>query len=98
MGEMRTSEIDGTLTSEFASGGLQDGLVGRRTQDVSKILDNIHEMREHTSHNNPNMKLAARVPVPIAEQAMREGWDDEDWKRWLNDPDNKMFRVWPGRV
>lgn len=43
-------------------------------------------------------KLVARVPVTIYEQSVREEWDDADWARWLNDPDNAAFRVWPGRV
>jgi hypothetical protein len=31
---------------------------------------------------------------------MREGWfhDDKAWERWLNDRDNRDFRVWEGRV
>jgi hypothetical protein len=36
--------------------------------------------------------------MTVAEQAIREQWDDNDWKRGLNDPDNAAFRIWPGRV
>lgn len=45
-------------------------------------------------------RLAARVPMPIAERAFREGWfhDDEAWRRFLNDGDNRDFRVWEGRI
>lgn len=43
-------------------------------------------------------KLLARVPMTVWEQSVHEKWGDDDWKRWLNDPDNAPFRVWPGRV
>jgi hypothetical protein len=36
--------------------------------------------------------------MTVAEKAIRENWDDSDWKKWLNDPDNAAFRIWPGRV
>jgi hypothetical protein len=37
--------------------------------------------------------------VTVVEKAMREGWfhDDAAWARFLNDADNKKFRVWQGR-
>lgn len=44
------------------------------------------------------MKLVARVPATIYEQSLREEWDDAKWADWLNDPDNRAFRVWAGRV
>lgn len=43
-------------------------------------------------------RLAAHVPEPIVNQSIREDWGPDDWKRWLNDPDNAKFRVWEGRV
>jgi hypothetical protein len=47
-----------------------------------------------------HFRLVARVPLPIMQQAQREGWlhDKAKWRAWLNDPDNRAFRVWPGRV
>jgi hypothetical protein len=31
---------------------------------------------------------------------MLEGWfhDKKAWKRWANDPNNRDFRVWKGRL
>lgn len=45
-------------------------------------------------------RKAATVPVHVAEQAFREGWfhDDKAWAKWLNDPENRDFRVWEGRI
>jgi hypothetical protein len=44
------------------------------------------------------MTVLARAPMTVYEQSIREGWDEDDWTRWLNDPDNAPFRVWKGRV
>jgi hypothetical protein len=40
------------------------------------------------------------VPMTVVETAMREGWfnDKAAWRRWLNDRDNRAFRVWGGQV
>jgi len=97
--ERRSVERDGTITRTLVSGDLHDDLVVHTEQDVGAILDNVHELREHTTPNRQGFaRFAARVPVTVYEQSIREGWDDADWKRWLNDPDNKAFRVWQGRV
>jgi hypothetical protein len=42
----------------------------------------------------------ARVPMLLRQQLVREGiWDDPKAKaRWLNDPDNRAWRIRPGRV
>lgn len=41
------------------------------------------------------MRLEAMVPIDVMNRAFREGWfnDKAAWKRWANDPDNKIFRV-----
>lgn len=47
-----------------------------------------------------SFRHVARVPLDVAERAMREGWyhDEKAWKRWLNDADNRDHRVWQGTV
>lgn len=46
-----------------------------------------------------DMKLIARgVPAFVWEQSVREDWDEKRWAKWLNDPDNAVFRVWRGTV
>ncbi len=37
--------------------------------------------------------LARGVPVAVWEQSEREQWDEARWNRWLEDPDNAVFRV-----
>lgn len=47
-----------------------------------------------------DFRLAALVPETVLNQAFTEGWfhDQDKWKRWMNDPNNRDFRVWGGRV
>ena len=68
------------------------------TQDLTQAIENNKILRELHPRRSTNKLLARGVPVSVAEQAMREGWDESDWNKWLNDPDNAAFRVWPGRV
>lgn len=41
------------------------------------------------------MRLEAMIPMDVLNRAFREGWyrDREAWKRWANDPSNRIFRV-----
>lgn len=67
------------------------------TLPLDEILKGIERDRELIDHSAVN-KTLARVPMTIYEQSLREQWDDKDWKRWLNDPQNEPFRIWKGRV
>lgn len=66
--------------------------------NMTQALENNKVMRELHPRGTTNKLLARAVPMTVAEQAIRENWDDSDWKKWLNDPDNAAFRIWPGRV
>lgn len=54
--------------------------------------------------DQPSEKMGARLigfmPDTQIEKMMREGsWNDQSAiKRWFNDPQNKDFRVWHGRI
>ena len=67
-------------------------------QDLEQAIANNKIMQELHPRRSTNKLLARGVPVTVAEKAIREDWDEQDWKRWLNDPDNAAFRVWRGRV
>jgi|KBSSwiS6_1023812.scaffolds.fasta_scaffold101373_2 hypothetical protein len=75
-----------------------DRVVVHTEQDMAQTIENNKAMRELHPEKSNNKLLARGVPIAVAEQALREDWDQNDWKRWLNDPDNAAFRVWPGRV
>jgi hypothetical protein len=68
-------------------------------EDVEPLLDSVKHMRE-VQNPKAHMRHVAEVPVTIYEKAVREGWanDQAAWARFLNDPDNRAFRVWEGRL
>ena len=67
--------------------------------EMDEVLEGIKRAREEEQARNfPLNRTLARVPMTVYEQSLLEQWDDADWKKWLNDPANATFRVWPGRV
>lgn len=70
--------------------------------ELDEILKGIERDREGvvSSINGhiPANRHVARVPMTIYEQSLLEQWDEADWKKWLNDPQNQPFRIWQGRV
>lgn len=67
-------------------------------QDLTQAIENNKILSELHPRRSTNKLIARGVPVHVAEKAMREDWDEKDWAKWLNDPDNAAFRVWHGRV
>lgn len=66
--------------------------------DMDQIIEGIKRDRELLVKPGSMNKLAARAPMTVMERSIHEQWDDADWKKWLNDPDNDAFRIWRGRV
>lgn len=68
-------------------------------QDLESIVEQNKMLRENQT-GKEEFRLAARVPVHVCEKAMREGWfhDDDAWKKWMNDPENRDHRVYEGRI
>jgi len=67
-------------------------------QDLTQAVANNKILSELHPRRSTNKVIARGVPIHVAEKAMLEGWDEKDWARWLDDPDNRAFRVWHGRV
>jgi|SRR4029079_7313664 hypothetical protein len=67
-------------------------------QDMTEIVEENKVMRELHPKKSTHRLIARGVPMTVAEKALREQWDQKDWAKWLNDPDNAAFRIWPGRV
>ena len=65
--------------------------------DMEEVLESIKVQRDLHPERSVN-KLLAKVPMTVYEKSLIEEWDENDWKKWLNDPDNAAFRVWQGRV
>ena len=68
------------------------------TQDVTGIVDYCHE--KSLESTGSDMKHVAEIPMAVVERMMQDGsWNDQAAvKRWLNDPDNRAFRIWQGKV
>ena len=67
-------------------------------QVLDEILGGIARDRDAANDNASVNKLVARLPVAVFERAVLEGWDEGDWKRYLNSSEAAPFRIWRGRV
>ncbi len=67
-------------------------------QDVEPVIEAAKRLSEQTP--GEDFRHVAFIPDYVLRKSMREGWfnDNEAWRRWANDPDNKAFRTWPGRI
>jgi hypothetical protein len=84
--------------SEFVTE--DDKLHYHTTQDVAPVIDHVKKLRDNTLKPGKDLRHIAEVPMIIWQKAVREGWSDDSakWKQWLNNPDNKVFRTWQGKV
>ena len=91
-----TLDLTKTLKSEFIT--QDDKTIYHTAQNVRPVIEHARALRELKP--GKNFRHAAEIPQVIWNKALREGWhnDPKAWKKWLNDPDNKPFRVWPGRI
>lgn len=99
MPEVKTTYIDdyGIKRTLIQDTETPDLVTQQVQQDVTQIVERNAILAEEHARRSDN-KLLARVPISVYEQSIREKWDDNDWKKFLNDPDNAMFRVWKGQV
>ena len=65
--------------------------------DMTNLARLNREQAEHESARHMTTTLA-RVPFTVWEKAYHENWDQKDWDKFLNDPENRDFRVWGGRL
>ena len=89
---VRTVEVD------HATGDFQTVM----EMECEPLIAEIKAMRENQTINRKGeiFRLAAVVPAPIVEKSMIEGWfhDDKKWADWMNDGQNRDFRVYEGRI
>jgi hypothetical protein len=95
-------EVTRTLIIESSEPETKFGI--NTVQDLGPVIDTVTTLREAHAvighRKSGQMTPVAEIPMIVYEQAVREGWDDDDaaWKRWLNDPGNSAFRITSGRV
>ena len=68
-------------------------------QDCTAIVEAAKALKGAQGRNE-TFRLAAVVPETVLNQSFLEGWfhDPVKWQRWMNDPENRDFRVWEGRI
>lgn len=79
---------------------LEDGnLTVEDRYDIEPALD-LARLSRDTVTPSKEMRLAAIIPQDVLDRAFREGWynDKKAWKKWMNEPQNRPFRVWEGRT
>lgn len=77
----------------------EDGRTYTETrQDVSHIIEAAKILSEEKP--GKDFRHAAFIPETVMNQAMIEGWfhDPAAWKAWANNPENKCYRTWGGRL
>lgn len=75
-----------------------DLIIETTQDDFQTILDDVKVARD--APVGKEWRLAAKFPLIFYHQAAVEGWlhDKAKWRKMLNDPDLKHFRVWGGRI
>jgi hypothetical protein len=68
-------------------------------EDLEPLIKQAKFDRENVNMKS-SMRPVAHIPAAVADQMFRDGSlnDPKALKKWLNDPSNKCFRVWEGRV
>lgn len=94
----------GGVTTSFAE---HDGKIFiAQTQDCTAIAEHAKRLHNEGHHGSSEMRHAATIPDVILEKYMNDHnvtyaelmSNPEHFRRICNDPDNKMFRIWPGRI
>lgn len=90
--------LDATLNTKNIFATEDDKNFYQTQQNVQPTIEYVKNL----SHLKPGkeMRHVAEIPMVIYQKMVREGSinDKKALKKWLNDPDNKMFRTWKGKV
>ena len=91
-----TVDLKRDFKSEFIT--QDDKNIYHTQQNVQPVIDQVKVFSDNTP--GKTFRHAAEIPMVVWNKALREGWhsDKVAWKKWLNDPDNKAFRVWKGKI
>lgn len=68
--------------------------------DVTALLEMNKAMFNDAPSGWADGATAARLPPMLRMKLQRDGiaTDDKLWRKWLNDPDHRGFRIRPGRI
>ena len=92
------SAYGGKITFAHFDTERPDGYIPETVQECEPIIERAKFLSEQTP--GKDLRHVGFIPGIVWDQACREGWqnDKAKWKQWLNDPANRAFRTWPGRV
>jgi len=73
-------------------------LIIETRQDLSPVIDHVLELRDRPL--GKEWRHVAEIPMYFFDQWAKEGslHDKTKIRKWLDDPQNKPFRVWQGRM
>lgn len=89
---------DGVKRTMLSDEGNPDVVRINTEVDMTSTVENNRVMRELHPQHSTNKLVARGIPMTVYEKSIIEDWDEKDWAKWLNDPDNRAFRVWEGHV
>lgn len=77
-----------------------------QSQDCTPIAEHAQALHKAGEFGSSDMKHAASIPMVILEKYMNEHGvtyaelmgNPVHMRRICNDPDNRMFRIWPGKI
>lgn len=94
------SHLDTTFKTE------ENRLYIGRSQDCTMIAEYAKALHNEGHHGSSEMRHAAKIPLVIVEKYCNERGitfeefmgDEKHLKHVVENPDNKMFRIWTGRI
>lgn len=89
---------DGVRRTMITDSDHPDRIVVQTEVIMDGILENNAVMRDLHPRRSTNKLVARGIPMTIYEKSMLEGWDEDDWKKWLNSSEAIPYRIWQGRV
>lgn len=94
-----TYHNDGTFARHAHEDPDGKRLVIASEMECDALIRQNRAMRECVTRQD-TFRHVGSYPAPIVEKMMLEGsfHDEEAWKKLINDPEMRAFRVWEGRV
>lgn len=80
--------------------GTDDNAVIRKEQDVTGIVESNRAAFDGAPKRWGDMTHVGRIPLTVYYELERKGIlnDQDALRKWLNDPENAMWRVRPGTI
>jgi hypothetical protein len=96
--EVLLSSLGGFREVMYLDEERPNDLLIKTFEECEPIIEKAKMLSEMTP--GKDFRHAAIIPKHVLDKAFREGWfnDKKKWRDWANDPSNRAFRTWPGRL